>query len=257
MNIRSLLALWSNRRWLPKRDGATAGSSSKDTPLQDFLEKYASDGFKRELDFDEAVWRSLPAFVTAIGLLAALLAYEFIHLATADWRNLTNLLGLGLTVCGALSTLAALWHLRFAIKTRRHRYPADEQIVRVVALGRLDELVKHGLTPEEAEAQALTETRKNYLDDIAAAASHNHGLNAAKLVARTKSARWLIIAAAFTLIAGSVTVFLQTPLAGANSDERHNESAPSASAATPAAATAAAAALGGKGRNDPAEVPVD
>lgn len=179
------------------------GSAEARKALQDHLEKYASDGLKREIDYEEAVWRSLPAFMTPLGLLAALLAYSF-SIFFPDLPAPLSLAGMILAAGGFVSGSMTIWHLRFSVKSRSHRYPPAETEVCAFADHQRDELASGGRSGEELDRLVLEAVRRFTLAEIAAAATHNQPLNAAKLTARTKAARWLFWTTVFTLAAGAL-----------------------------------------------------
>lgn len=177
-----------------------------DTParrmLQDHLEKYAADGLKREIDYEEAVWRTLPAFVTPLGLLAVLLAYSF-SVMFPDVPAPLSAIGLALIVIASGSGSLTIWQLRFSVKRRRHRYPPSETSICTYASQQREHYELHGQPGSDVDETVLQVVREFILAETAEAASHNHVLNASKLAARTKAARWLFWTTVFTLAAGA------------------------------------------------------
>lgn len=176
--------------------------------LQEYLEKYASDAMKREVDYEEAVWRSLPAFVTALGLLMGLLAWAF-SIAASDLPAPLGIAAVTLCAVSFASALMVVWHLRFSIKKQRHRYPPAETEVCAWA----SELQAHqealGLALDTAGDAVLAQVRALVLKHTAAAATNNQVLNANKLIARTRAAHWLFVTVTFTLASGAAASFVR------------------------------------------------
>jgi hypothetical protein len=186
----------------------TAKTDEDQEALQTYLEKYAADGFKRELDLEEAVWRSVPALVSAIGLLGAGLVFLCRSLAAQRDPLEPAFLIQAVLLSGALIALGlAAWHLRFAVSKRKHRYPTDEVDLCKWA-GQLKGAYEvDGHSPGEAARRTLADVKTDVLKEVAAAASHNHQLNVAKMKGRTESARWIFHAAVIMLAAVLVSTF--------------------------------------------------
>ncbi len=204
----------------------------------DWLEKFVADGMKRELDFEEAVWRSIPAFVTATGLVGALMAYLFAHLAGAE-NDALHQVSMTLTILGMVCIATSLGFLGCAVEGRRHRYPSDEVATVADVLKALDAGASSPFADEDA-------ARRYCLEELAKSASHNHGVNAAKFEARTRAARWLLRAAGFAL-AASVTVAISDARHLRSPDDRQAAPAVATPATSAIAPVSAPAAVGGEG----------
>ena len=187
---------------------------AKGDPFYDYLEKYVADGIKRELDQEEAVWRSIPAFVTALGLIGAMLAYVGSKLVPPQDHALSYV-ALGLAGTGSLCVLIAGWNLRTAVRRRRYGYLPDEPGVVNAFQARRGFYETQGKGVEEAGRLALQDFRPDLLDKAAEAASANHKSNSGKQAARTRAAHWMFLAAAFTF--ASVGVALGAPCGRARS----------------------------------------
>lgn len=184
-------------------------TDSGSSPLQDYLHEYVSNGLKRELDFEEAVWRTLPAFVTALGFLgtaASFLLREIVRGWTLahDWLPGTLLLA------GSAAIVTGAWHLRFAVKSRGHYYPLDE--VRICSWAAELQVAagSAGADATTVELETLNTVRAEAVRQTAIAASWNHLANAQKLKGRTRAARWLFIAAVFMLMTHIAQVFSES-----------------------------------------------
>lgn len=224
---------------------------AKGDPFYEYLEKYVADGIKRELDQEEAVWRSIPAFITALGLLGAMLAYLGSKLVPVQDRFFSNL-ALVVAVIGSVCLLVAGWNLRLAVRPRRYGYPSDEEGVVRAFQERRQYYENQGMEPSCARSQVLKDFRPDLLEKTAAAASVNHRSNSQKLAARTRAAHWLFFAAAFTFVAAAVTLFdYETHEAEQNHDGYTSAAAPAAAASTPSADT-----LGRKRPNESSSDPL-
>lgn len=224
-------------------------------PLQDFLERYVSDGFKRELDLEEAVWRTLPAFVTALGLLGAAATFVLRQTATGwsiedDW-----LASIGLVATLAAMTKAA-WELRYSVKRRSHRYPPDEVEMCRWATELRSEALGAGADPARADQIALEKLRAKVLREVAEAASCNQVVNAAKMTGRTKAARWIFWAAVLMFLT-VVTQVLSEARHLENVDEQRARGPTATTAAASPAASGASSEVGREGQHHAAQVSVN
>ena len=206
------------------------------TPLQDFLEKYVTDGVRREQTLEEAVWRSIPAFLITLGVIGAVLAFSIQQLS-ADLRAPLGLIGLACAALGVVAVVVGGWRLSAAVKSRGYAYPADELFIVETADALRRQYEYDGDAPSLAEAKALSEKRREVLLEWATSASHNHLANKQKAAARAASAQWMFAAAAFAVLAGAFALFVDAPPARA---DRAEPARPVIAAATPAPAIPAA-----------------
>jgi len=199
----------------PEPTPATAPLLGEPTPLQDFLEKYVTDGVRREQTLEEAVWRSIPAFLITLGVIGAVLAFSIEQLS-ARLGDPLGLVGLACAVLGAVAVVIGGWRLSTAVRSRAYSYPADELFIVETADALRRQYEYDGDAPSLAEAKALSEKRREVLLEWATSASHNHLANKQKAAARAASAQWMFAAAAFAVLAGAFALFVDAPPARAD-----------------------------------------
>jgi hypothetical protein len=150
----------------------------------EYLAALLSDSFKREVDSDEAVWRSLPFFGAMLGLAIALLPAIYRSAGAVSmlaWRIPIYLLLAASMLCFAT---AAGWFWA-VIRTRWYRYlPTDREIVDYADALR----AFHGTeTPQAAQDEAVRDELRTFvLDELATTTTHNRRNNTAKLRARSQ-----------------------------------------------------------------------
>ncbi|RZJ00095.1 MAG: hypothetical protein EON90_08870 [Brevundimonas sp.] len=196
-------------------DAAPTPSFAEPTPLQDFLEKYVTDGVRREQTLEEAVWRSIPAFLITLGVIGAVLAFSIQQLS-ANLGDPLGLVGLACAALGAVAVVVGGWRLSTAVRSRAYAYPADELFIVETADALRRQYEYDGDAPGLAEAKALSEKRREVLLEWATSASHNHMANKQKAAACAASAQWMFAAAAFAVLAGAFALFVDAPPARAD-----------------------------------------
>jgi hypothetical protein len=206
---------------------------------------------KRELDQEEAVWRSVPAFVTALGLVGALLVYIAKQVLPVDGHP-AALIAVGLAVAGAMSLVIAGWNLRMAIRRRKHGYLPDEEGVVRSFQERKNYYEEMGQHSNDAGSSALRDFRSDILEKSAAAASWNHKVNSEKQVHRMRSAHWMFISATCAVVSGALAFSFSTDQSTQPRDESHDREI-----SAPTSTSAPAAATGQVGRTRSHEPPTD
>src|SRR4051794_23367219 len=144
-------------------------------PLLDHLEKTFADAYRKEIDQEENVWRSLPFFAATLALeLAALfqLITRMPPLGTyAGWVSLTMLILTVLLMFTALCLLAA------CIAPSRFRYISREPLL----LQYMDELIRIERAPEnqglDDPLDALATLKRELAHQFSVATDHNRHLN--------------------------------------------------------------------------------
>ncbi|NUB11282.1 hypothetical protein GAY28_00355 [Azospirillum brasilense] len=173
---------------------APAGATGK---AAEYLDKLVTESFKRELDQEENVVRSLPFFATSIGALLAFVGFARGTLpafSVAAWP----LLVYGLLACLLVSLVALIFFLYQSVRQRTFTYPMQERELIDYATGLITYYRQVAeAAPEKAEpgAEAEDDTdpvevieraivddlRKAMLDQIAAAARASRANNASRL----------------------------------------------------------------------------
>jgi hypothetical protein len=154
------------------------------TKTDEYLSSLLNDSFKREIDSDEAVWRSLPFFGAMLGLAIALLPAIYrsaAELADIAWRlPIYVLLGISI-LCFAI---AAGWFW-VVIRTRLYRYPSTD--LEILAYGEaLRGFHRARGSAEEQDEMVRNELRAFILEEFAQTTTNNRRNNIAKLRARSQ-----------------------------------------------------------------------
>lgn len=155
-------------------------------PVRDHLEKTFGDAYRKEIEQEENVWRSLPFFAAALALQLAAIAQlrEWVAAATG-YGMLAALVLLG---SAGIATLAALFFVLQSIAPARFRYVTPEpELIGYAAAVRKKASAKPGTTPEAADALALAAVRGLLVEQYALAAVHNRTINQLRATRRTRA----------------------------------------------------------------------
>lgn len=182
----------------------------------EYLESVFKDAFKRELEADENVARTLPFFAAALAFAATLYNFIFGRLPPLALSPFSVVLHSLLAIAvGCL--VAVLWNLMQAVYVREYRLPPKES----EQLKWSEELEAHfkaeGYTPKTVSDRVVAELRAQMLREYAAAAEHNRLANKPRLQARTWGFTYLVVllAIAFFMIGIIFAAERATPLKGA------------------------------------------
>lgn len=158
----------------------------------EFLEGTFKDSFKRELEADENVARTLPFFAATLALAATLFRYVLPQLPTPTlgWISLTLH---ALLVAGGVCLAVILWTLFQAVRVREYRIPPRETELATWQ----EELRAYyrglKLAPATVEARVLADLRSRMILEYAEAAEHNRAANAPKIAARAFGFTMLVV----------------------------------------------------------------
>jgi hypothetical protein len=165
----------------------------------EYLEKIIAEQYKRELDQEENVIRSLPFAAAALAVLSTIMvvvrSYVPTQLGGAYTICVWMLLGLF-----AVSIAVALWFLWRAMAAKRLQYlsPADELASYVTDLRNYYTAL--GLSSEQIEESVVRDSRTLMIEQYTIGTVHNQKMNGERLAARTRSFQSLIIALALAFV---------------------------------------------------------
>ena len=150
-----------------------------------FLHTLVADAFKREVDADEAVWRSLPFFAALAGLGLAVLPgiYASISAAPSDF-GCTGALALFATA--ALTFAGASYWFWQVIRPRRYETVSNEVGLMAYARSLHDLFVERGAAADAADAAVLDEIRSYVTEEVATIVEVNRSNNLARSHARSQ-----------------------------------------------------------------------
>lgn len=158
----------------------------------EYVESLASDSFKRQVDLDESVWRSLPFIAATFAFVAAVVgraAQDVPDFQFGFYEVVTRLL-----LVAAVFSLA--WTLRWffvVLKPREYEYPADDASVRQFAEEMTNYYAELNLAGDDLDKKVVEELRLFMVDQYGSAARTNLRLNAVRLQARGKVLLFILI----------------------------------------------------------------
>lgn len=178
------------------------------TPSLDHIEKTFADGYRKEIDQEENVWRSLPFFAATLALQIAALAGVADRLpplvGAGRWWVLAPLLTAGGSTCLALLGMAAaIYPVRFAYLS-----PEPELLDYVQTLDEAEranppaEAVTAGAARDDAVTALKTELAKQY----AAATHRNRRINQRRALFRSVSGLFTLLSVLSILVVVAVAM---------------------------------------------------
>jgi hypothetical protein len=176
----------------------------------EFLVSLAGESFKREVDLDESVWRSLPFFAAAFGLAITLLGYVATAISIPNLR-------FGVVVADiafGLSLVAFAWAFRWfwtVVKPMEYQYPPRDLDLLNYAEALKIFHEQSGLSGDNLDAMVADEMRLFMAKQLAAATGKNRGNNAIKVLARSQAILFLMVGFALAIVS-EATIFLDTRL---------------------------------------------
>ena len=147
--------------------------SMQPDPLLDHLEKTFAEAYRKELDQEENVWRSLPFFAAALALQLAGLAqlHDWVQATSGLQRSLVD----SLLLVAGLASAAAITGLGMTVWPADYRYVGDEPGLARYA-NEVKRMAKEGSRPDPV-SDALTAVKTSLLTQYAACADNNRRLN--------------------------------------------------------------------------------
>jgi hypothetical protein len=169
-------------------------------PLLDHLEKTLADSYRKELDQEENIWRSLPFFAAALALqLAALVAVSG-NLAPLAAGRAVMFVIIMVVVIAAICALALL---ALSIAPSRFRYIVADPDLR-------DFAIRLGQVPREVwndvEKDALAAFKNELAAQYGAATHHNRLINQRRAKLRSIAGMFMIASILGTLALVSATI---------------------------------------------------
>jgi hypothetical protein len=156
-------------------------------PLLDHLEKTFADAYRKEIDQEENVWRSLPFFAATLALQLAALAQ------VREWAG--GIAGsmfwaaLALLVAAAAATLAALAFLALSVWPADYRRVAREPAFRDYAerVREAEALAQPSASPQAVAETALRVVKAALVEQYALAVDSNRVVNERRAKWRTRA----------------------------------------------------------------------
>jgi hypothetical protein len=219
----------------------------------DYLEGVFKEAFKRELEVDENVARTLPFFAATLALVVTLYGYATTKLPPLELRSLSLLLH-ALLLAGAGCLGGVVYSLFQAVRARVYRLPPKETELISWAEGLKAFYAEQAMSPEAVDEKVAGDLKSRMIVEFAEGVEHNRAANVPKLKARAQGFTLLVAALgiAFLMIA---IIFSTDRLASAGRESAHHEQSPrqdrgaaqAAVGSAPAAPAAQAAVRAGRG----------
>lgn len=178
----------------------------------EYLEKLAFESYKREVDQDESIWRSMPFLATSIALVVTVIGYSAQRMAAliARWPEA---LVYGLLAGAAAAFVASFGYMLWMVRQRLYRYPPTDLEFAQYAEQLREYHLAEGVMPAELNAAVVADLRQFARCEFGAAAAHNRANNLARQAARTRSFLGMLVGLALAL-AASVVIFFSERYAG-------------------------------------------
>ncbi len=154
-------------------------------PELEYLEKLFGDAYRKEIDQEENVWRSLPFFAATLALQLAGLAQ--IRDWVADARGWLFWVALALLLATAAATLAALIFLAQSIWPARFRYVTSEPTLQDYVEEVRATAIAGGSSQDDATLTAVAAARTVMVQQYAVSASNNRVINQRRANRRTRA----------------------------------------------------------------------
>lgn len=144
-------------------------------PALAYIEKTLADSYRKEIDQEENVWRSLPFFAATLALQLAAL-FQIID-KLPDLTTVIGWVSLSLLAVAGLATLVSLGFLAASIYPQRFDYVAKQGLLLTYAR----DLIRDEQTPENQEQDdpfsALVTLKTEIARQYAQATDHNQQIN--------------------------------------------------------------------------------
>jgi type VI protein secretion system component VasK len=172
-------------------------------PALSHIERTLGDAYRKEIDQEENVWRSLPFFAATLALELAALFQLIARLPPLG--TITGWLSLILSTLAGLLMFAALCLLAACIASARYRYVEAEPAL----LRDMDDLIRAELAPENRDTDnpvdALATLKRRLASQFGDAAYHNRQIN--------KRRRWRRDIAGLLVVGSVLTILLLVTVA--------------------------------------------
>lgn len=199
-------------------------------PLLDHLEKTFAEAYRKEIDQEENVWRSLPFFAATLALQLA--AIGQVREWLRDLDGALFLLAASLLGLAALATFAAVLFLALSVWPAEFQYVAREPAFRDYA-----QRVRSGVAESEGEEaagdRALATVKAALAEQYAVAADNNRRINQRRARWRTRAGLAILASVLCVLVLVALGV-----VSNMHGDARHHQAG--GRAASPASQPVAA-----------------
>ena len=172
-----------------------------DKELLDYLEKTFADAYRKEIDQEENIWRSLPFFAATLALQLAVISAIGVRIGELPnfWFWMASL-GLALVALGSVG--AVVW-VAAAIYPARFKYVATEPGLLLYAANMVE-------VAEMLDTKPLMALKVELVRQYAAATDNNRNINQKRAWRRTVAGLFTLLSVLATV--GVVAIFLLSKL---------------------------------------------
>lgn len=183
-------------------------------PLDDYLEKFATDGYRQQIADEENVMRSLPFFATALAVIIAGLAAVKNLIPAFSMHHIFPIVVWSVFVLLGLCLVTSMVFLFVAVRRRRFEYVMNEVALHNYA-AQLREFydADRNLTNAQREEAVLEDIRTEVYRQTREAANHNRHINFLRAAARAQ-ALWFLLVAIFLALVLVAIILADTKIDG-------------------------------------------
>jgi hypothetical protein len=161
----------------------------------EYLEKVVAESYKREIDQEENVVRSLPFVATALAVLSTIMIFLRSYVPAYSFNAYPILIWILLVSLG-VSIVIIIWRLYLAVRQQSYQYlsPTDQIYTYVVGLRNYYNTLSK--TPQEIEEAIIEDIRTFMIQQYTIGATHNQAINITRSGARAQALASLVLALA-------------------------------------------------------------
>lgn len=165
----------------------------------EYLEKIAAEGYKREVDQEENVIRSLPFVVAALALLVTILGFSRVYVPIYSFHIYPMLVFSVLSCLGVAIGISILF-LFITVIPREFRYLSRIADLQEYAQSLRDYYSQLHEDPEDIEKGVIGDIRILMIEQYAIGATHSQVTNNRRYGARAKAFTSLVVALALAFV---------------------------------------------------------
>ncbi|WP_271299655.1 hypothetical protein [Sphingomonas sp. CV7422] len=176
------------------------------------MSELANESFKRQLELDESVWRSLPFFAATFAFIAAM--------AGRAATDTPKIAGSFIPVVSHIFLILAIgslaWALRWFVpilRKREYEYPSSDEEVKRFAEEMNEYHSALGLEGDDLDAKVVEELRLFMIDQHGSAARTNFVLNGTRMAARSKALLFMLTGFVLAFLC-EATIFVYKDFSG-------------------------------------------
>lgn len=197
MVLATSLAFWIGTRVHVRRHGQSEPTTKPiSTSVLDHLEKVLSENYRKEMDQEENVWRTIPFFIAGLAFEVSIITQ--IRDSMPDLSGWLLYVNLTLIFIAMISVIVSLYFLLLSIKFARFKYMASEP-----------ELADFAYKLEAAEADAgipeghaIRSLKMTLISQYAVTTANNRAINSRRVRFRTSAGFAILVSILATLLLG-------------------------------------------------------